>query len=225
MKFDTPATNPIDQLQIIGRPAHRIDGPLKTTGTAPYAYERHDVAPDAAYGYVIGSAIAKGRIASISASAARSAPGVLAVVTTNSQQLGQAKRNPAKLFGGSEIFHYHQAVALVVAETFEQARSAAQLVRIDYTPGPGVFSLLAAKDTELLESGIRGDYYELAGLTPPRTAKPRLPAKQKLKRYLLLRLLGGRRQYELRMSESAQAIPISSCERPWNRRNTLHHPP
>ena len=66
MKFDTPATtNPIDQLKVIGKPTDRIDGPLKTTGTAPYAYERHDVVPNQAYGYVVGSAIAKGRIASI----------------------------------------------------------------------------------------------------------------------------------------------------------------
>ena len=44
MKFDTPATtNPIDQLKIIGKPTDRIDGPMKTTGTAPYAYDRHDV--------------------------------------------------------------------------------------------------------------------------------------------------------------------------------------
>jgi xanthine dehydrogenase YagR molybdenum-binding subunit len=64
MKFDTPATtNPIDQLKVVGQPVDRIDGPLKTTGTAPYAYERHDVAPNQAYGYVVGSAIAKGRIA------------------------------------------------------------------------------------------------------------------------------------------------------------------
>ena len=46
MKFDTPATtNPIDQLKVVGQPVDRIDGPLKTTGTAPYAYERHDVVP------------------------------------------------------------------------------------------------------------------------------------------------------------------------------------
>ena len=63
MKFDTPATtNPIDQLKVVGKPTDRIDGPLKTTGTAPYAYERHDVAPNQAYGYMVGSAIAKGRI-------------------------------------------------------------------------------------------------------------------------------------------------------------------
>ena len=66
MKFDTPATtNPIDQLKVIGRPSDRIDGRYKTTGTAPYAYERHDVAPSAAYGYVVGAAIAKGRVRSI----------------------------------------------------------------------------------------------------------------------------------------------------------------
>ena len=46
MKFDKPATtNPIDRGKVIGKPTDRIDGPLKTTGTAPYAYERHDVAP------------------------------------------------------------------------------------------------------------------------------------------------------------------------------------
>ena len=49
MKFDTPAqTNPIDQLKVIGKPTDRIEGPLKTSGTAPYAYEHHDVAPNAA---------------------------------------------------------------------------------------------------------------------------------------------------------------------------------
>jgi xanthine dehydrogenase YagR molybdenum-binding subunit len=49
MKFDTPATtNPIDQLKVIGQPVSRIDGPRKTTGTATYAYEWHDVAPNPA---------------------------------------------------------------------------------------------------------------------------------------------------------------------------------
>ena len=57
MKFDTPATtNPIDQLKIIGHPTDHIDGPFKTTGTARYAYERHDAVSNPAYGYVVGSA-------------------------------------------------------------------------------------------------------------------------------------------------------------------------
>ena len=113
MKFDTPATtNPIDQLKVVGKPTDRIDGPLKTTGTAPYAYERHDVVPNQAYGYVVGSAIAKGRIASIDLAAAKAAPGVLAIVTAeNAGKLGKGSSTPRRLLGGPEIEHYHQAIA------------------------------------------------------------------------------------------------------------------
>src|SRR5580658_7855345 len=143
MKFDTPATtNPIDQLKVVGKPTDRIDGPLKTTGTAPYAYERHDVVANQAYGYVVGAAIAKGRIASIDLKEAKAAPGVLAVVTAdNAGKLHKGEYNTAKLLGGPDIEHYHQAVALVVAETFEQARAAAQLVAIDYVGSKGSFDL------------------------------------------------------------------------------------
>jgi xanthine dehydrogenase YagR molybdenum-binding subunit len=149
MKFDTPATtNPIDQLKVIGKPTDRIDGPLKVTGTAPYAYERHDVAANQAYGYVVGAAIGKGRIAAIDLAAAKAAPGVLAIVTAkNAKKLGKGEYNVAKLLGGPEIQHYHQAIALVVAETFEQARAAAQLIRVDYEPAKGAFDLAAEKDS------------------------------------------------------------------------------
>ena len=134
MKFDTPAgTNPIDQLKVVGKPTLRIDGPLKTTGTAPYAYERHDAVKNPAYGVIVGSAIAKGRIAAMDTGAARAAPGVLAVVTArNAGKLGKGDKNTAKLLGGPEIEHYHQAVAIVVAETFEQARDAAMRVKVTY---------------------------------------------------------------------------------------------
>jgi xanthine dehydrogenase YagR molybdenum-binding subunit len=147
MKFDTPATtNPIDQLKVIGQPVNRIDGALKTTGRAPYAYERHDVAPDAAYGYVLGAGIAKGRIASMDLSAAKAAPGVITIVTArNAGKLAKGDYNTAKLLGGPEIQHYHQALALVVAETFEQARAAAQLIRVTYERSPGKFDLASQK--------------------------------------------------------------------------------
>jgi xanthine dehydrogenase YagR molybdenum-binding subunit len=156
MKFDVPAsTNPIDQLKVVGQPIDRIDGPRKTTGTATYAYEWHDVAPNPGYGYVIGSAIPKGRIASMDLAAAKSAPGVLAIVTaSNAGQLGRAERNTARLLGGPEIQHYHQAIALVVAETFEQARAAAQLVRVDYVKARGSFDLAAAKGSATKPPGI-----------------------------------------------------------------------
>ena len=75
MKFATPAgSNPIDQLKVIGKPHDRIDGKFKTTGTARYAYERHDVVTNPAYGFIVGSAIAKGSIKAIDLAAARAAP-------------------------------------------------------------------------------------------------------------------------------------------------------
>src|SRR3954451_23872572 len=133
MKFETPATtNPIDQLKVVGQPVSRIDGPRKTTGTATYAYEQHDAVPNPAYGYILGSAIAKGFVRLIDVTAARRAPGVRAVVTwQNAGKLGKARTNTAKLLAGPEIQHYDQALALVVAETFEQARTAARLIAVE----------------------------------------------------------------------------------------------
>jgi xanthine dehydrogenase YagR molybdenum-binding subunit len=152
MKFTTPATtNPIDQLKVIGKPTDRIDGPMKTSGTAPYAYEQHAAAPNAAYGHVIGAAIAKGRIASIDTAAAKRAPGVLAIVTyENAGKLDKGKFNTARLLAGPEVQHYHQAVAVVVAETFEQARAAANLVKVEYVKTKGEYDLKHAKGSAKL---------------------------------------------------------------------------
>ncbi|MGY3228668.1 xanthine dehydrogenase YagR molybdenum-binding subunit [Luteibacter sp. HA06] len=149
MKFDTPATtNPIDRLKVVGQPLDRIDGPRKTTGTAHYAYEQHEAAPNHAYGYIVASSIPKGRITGIDLTRARRAPGVLAIVTAQSAgKLGKGKYNTAALLGGPMIEHYHQAVALVVAETFEQARAAAMLVKVDYARTAGAFDLSLAVPT------------------------------------------------------------------------------
>jgi len=151
VKFEHPATlNPIDQLKVVGLATDRVDGPLKTTGTAPYAYERHDVVADQAYGYVVGAAIAKGRITSIDLKDAKAAPGVLAIVTAeNAGKLTKGEYNVAHLLGGPDIQHYHQAVGIVVAETFEQARAAAALVRVNYAPAKGAFDLSSAKDSAI----------------------------------------------------------------------------
>ncbi|EQA4279568.1 aldehyde oxidoreductase molybdenum-binding subunit PaoC [Cronobacter dublinensis] len=147
MKFDKPATqNPIDQQNVVGQPRDRIDGPLKTSGQATYAYEWHDEAPNAAYGHVVGSAIAKGRITAMDTGAAEQAPGVLAVITAqNAGPLGKGDMNAATLLGGPEIEHYHQAIAEVVAETFEQARAAAGLITVTYEETPGAYDLAKEK--------------------------------------------------------------------------------
>ncbi|WP_336295727.1 aldehyde oxidoreductase molybdenum-binding subunit PaoC [Cronobacter dublinensis] len=147
MKFDKPATqNPIDQQNVVGQPRDRIDGPLKASGQATYAYEWHDEAPNAAYGHVVGSAIAKGRITAMDTGAAEQAPGVLAVITAqNAGPLGKGDMNAATLLGGPEIEHYHQAIAVVVAETFEQARAAAGLITVTYEETPGAYDLAKEK--------------------------------------------------------------------------------
>ncbi|MGD1066596.1 MAG: aldehyde oxidoreductase molybdenum-binding subunit PaoC [Vulcanimicrobiaceae bacterium] len=145
MKFDTPAAvNAIDQLKVIGKPFDRIDGKLKTTGTAPYAYERHDVVANQAYGFILGAAIGKGRIASMDLAEAKASSGVIAIVTAlDTPRLGRGRSNYAYLFGGAEIQHYHQAIAIVVAETFEEARAAALLIRVEYIEETGRFDLAA----------------------------------------------------------------------------------
>ena len=160
MKFDTPAgPNPIDRMTVVGRAHDRIDGPLKTTGHAPYAYEHHREAPNAAYGQVVGAAVAKGMIRSIDLDEARAAPGVLAIVTATDLaklgfgKFGKGKFNTVKLLGGPAVDHYHQALAIVVAETFEQARAAANLVRIDYARSQGRFDLDEALKTAPLTGG------------------------------------------------------------------------
>ena len=163
MKFDKPATtNPIDQLRVVGKPVDRVEGVLKVTGTATYAYEQHAAAPGAAYGYVLGAAIAKGRIDSIDTARAKAAPGVLAVVTAdNAGKLDKGEFYADRALAGPDVDHYHQAVALVVAETFEQARAAAGLIDVRYTRSAGSFDLAAAKD----------------GAQPPKPGKFRPPAQ------------------------------------------------
>ncbi|WP_294194584.1 aldehyde oxidoreductase molybdenum-binding subunit PaoC [uncultured Sphingomonas sp.] len=165
MKFDTPAgPNPIDRLKVIGKPTDRIDGPLKVTGTAPYAFERNDVAPDHAYGVILGSAVAKGRITRIDTADALRAPGVIAVVThENAGTLGKAKAHTATMLAGPDVEHYDQAVAVVVAETFEQARDAAKRVRVDYARAKGQYELSAVKNGAPIAKGdkmktARGDF-------------------------------------------------------------------
>ena len=163
MKFDQPAgANPIDRARIVGKPVDRVDGPLKVTGTAPYAYEYHDVAPNAAYGVIVGAGIAKGSIATLDTSEAERAPGVLLVLThrnapkmfgkekkqntTDQQSQQEAKgAHAAPQLQGPEIKQFGQSVAFVVAETFEQATAAAHMVRIGYTNAKGRFSLAEGK--------------------------------------------------------------------------------
>ncbi len=120
-----------DKTGAVGKPMDRVDGPLKVTGTARYAYEVRDAGP-AAYGYAVLSTIGKGRITEIDNAAAQQAPGVLKVLTYQDappQGTGNHREACAVLYSDA-VEHYGQPVALVVAESFEEARAAAYLVRV-----------------------------------------------------------------------------------------------
>jgi xanthine dehydrogenase YagR molybdenum-binding subunit len=127
----------------VGRPVNRVDGRAKVTGQARYAAEYN--VPNLAYGYVVGSAVARGAITAIDTAAALAVPGVLHVFThENVQRLpSDDSRYRDELAPGGSPFrplydeHIHfsgQPLALVVAETFELARHAATLVRVQYAP-------------------------------------------------------------------------------------------
>ena len=130
---------------LVGKPLSRVDGRLKVTGGARYANE---VArgPQVAYGYVVEASIAKGRIKSMDTSVAERAPGVHLVLTHRSapEQGTGGHQDACPVLTGPEVAHYGQPIALVVAETFEQARAAAFLVRVTYERADGTYALHTA---------------------------------------------------------------------------------
>jgi len=145
--FDQPAgPNPIDRGKVVGVAQDRVDGPRKVSGRARYAYEFHDEVPNAAYGFLVPAGIGIGRVTAIDTRDAEAAPGVLLVLThLNAPKQGPEKGDFAPQLIGPEVKHYHQAVAFVVAETFEQARDAANLVHVSYATEPGRFDLAKEK--------------------------------------------------------------------------------
>jgi xanthine dehydrogenase YagR molybdenum-binding subunit len=133
MEFNIPeAESPIDVGRLVGKPLDRVDGPLKVQGAAPYAYEIHE-GGEAAYGYLLTAGSGKGRIASIDTAKAEAAPGVLLVWTyKNAPKQADPSPQTVPQLHGAEIVHYGEAVALVVAESFEQARAATLLIDVAY---------------------------------------------------------------------------------------------
>ena len=129
------------QTNAIGKPVSRVDGPEKVTGSAKYAAEFE--VPDLAYGYVVSSTIAKGKIKKIDASDALSLKGVLQVFTHENRpslpwfdisykDQDAPPGSPFRPLYDAAIKYNAQPIALVVAETFELARYAASLVRVTY---------------------------------------------------------------------------------------------
>ena len=139
----------------MGPARNRVDGRLKVTGAAKYAVEFE--VPKCAHGWTVESNIAKGKILAIDTKAAQAVPGVLAVLShLNMPKFKEAPKKEER-GGGSGIrneerfpfsddgVHYAgQYVALVIAETIEQARYAASLVKVSYAPEEPLLTMEAA---------------------------------------------------------------------------------
>lgn len=166
----------------IGKPTSRVDGRAKVTGGAKYAAEYN--VPNLLYGYIVSSALARGKITRIDAAEALALAGVLQVFThENAPRLAWRDRSyrdeiappgsPFRPLYHDEIQFGDQPIALVVADTFELARYAASLVRVEYEREPHATNL----------EGQRGKAYEpktRPGMQPP--PRPRGSAKKAFKK-------------------------------------------
>ena len=139
----------------IGTATSRIDGVAKVTGAAKYAAEFN--APGLLHSSVVTSTIAKGRMTRIDTSAAKRIKGVLDVLThMNRPQMADddtaykddvaPSGSPFRPLYGDRIMFSGQPIALVVAETWEIARFAASLVRVEYDAEAHVTDLYRQRD-------------------------------------------------------------------------------
>jgi xanthine dehydrogenase YagR molybdenum-binding subunit len=146
----------------VGLPIDRVDGPLKVSGKATYAYE-YAAQGDALYGVIVTASIAKGHIAEVDVQDGQNAPGVRLVLTKDNAPAQHpfgpvdlpdrfARAMPA--LNNDEVPYFGFPVAFVVADTFEQATAAAAMVHVHYEPRRGAYDLHAAGPTAINPDSI-----------------------------------------------------------------------
>ena len=135
----------LEAVSVIGAGVDRVDGPLKVAGAAHYPADFSF--PHMVHAVLVGSTVAAGRVRTIDTSLAEAAPGTLTVIThKNAPRL---RRGPSTLLGPAppppfqhdRVLHYDQYLAVVVAETIEQATAAARLVAVTYDEAKAVLDL------------------------------------------------------------------------------------
>jgi len=140
----------------VGRALPRVDGPLKVTGRAKYAAEFF--ADDMLYAAAVPATIAKGRITRLDVSEASRAPGVIEILTHENRpdlpkddkpylnDMVAVPGSPFRPLIDDRIHYSGQAIALVVADSHENARHAASLVRADYDVEQALVDVAAARE-------------------------------------------------------------------------------
>ncbi|MEX8546694.1 MAG: xanthine dehydrogenase family protein molybdopterin-binding subunit [Mucilaginibacter sp.] len=136
--------------ETVGKPVDRVDGKLKVTGGATYAAEFN--LKNMVHAVAVTSNITKGRIKNINTSMAEKSPGVVGVMTyKNSMQLhspqssdpsgGKFAEKDLLPLQNDRVFYDGQIIALVMAETFEEAEYASTLLKVDYQAEEPIFDL------------------------------------------------------------------------------------
>lgn len=174
----TPSADPGTGQVQIGDAVSRVDGRDKVTGQARYAAEYMPDATEAGllYGVVVSGAIARGHIKAIETDAALAVPGVVDVIWHHNRpkirsfdifykDMTAPGGSPYRPLYDNEVHYSGQPVALVVAETFEAARHAAALVRVEYDVQPHETYLLEHQGRAHKPSRLK------AGYTPPPDVK------------------------------------------------------
>ena len=156
----------------IGKEMSRVDGVAKVTGKAKYAAEFQ--VPSLAYGFIVQSTIGKGAIKTIDTAEASRAPGVIRIYTHENAPKPAPPKNAElkpqdnaperdksfRALQSNKIVFNQQPIALVLAETFEQARHAARLVKAAYAEEKPTTDMRAELKTAFVPN-------------PQRAAKPR----------------------------------------------------
>ncbi len=165
--------------EVIGKPIDRTDGRAKVTGAAKYAAEFG--VNNVAYAFPVRSTIANGTITAIDTSAAEKAGGVLKIITHSNAMKLKSVGNPLELMkvGGllgetilplqdNKISYFGQYIGLVVAETYEQARTAAEMVKVSYArQTPAIDLATEMPNAETPKAGFGGSVQLNTGKTAP----------------------------------------------------------
>ena len=156
---------------LIGAPISRLDGKFKVTGTAPFAAEFP--VEGMVYAAIAYSTVPKGRLQTLDTSAAEAAPGVVLVMSHKNAP----KLKPTPLFNSTpkaagpdtlpimqdDSIHWNgEAIAVVLAETQEQADYAKSLIRATYDTLPANTSFAEAKPQAHSPGSVQGEPAELA---------------------------------------------------------------
>ncbi|AWW74452.1 xanthine dehydrogenase [Erythrobacter sp. KY5] len=135
LKQDEPEnSNRLDDMcqGVLGKAHPRVEGLAKVTGTAPYAAEYP--IEGCVEGVLVTATITRGEVLAIDKEAALTMPGVISVIEDSrlATRAAQGTAGEAPRQKPTQVCYWGQPVALVIAETFEQARDAAAQVTVEY---------------------------------------------------------------------------------------------